>query len=516
MRFPLPNRARAFLAFLSVLSINAALIFGLVTLSNDMWWAFAPVLALGAASVTFYATMLGLNAIFWHRAKLSPPLEPLLVLVTAYRESGPELEATLASVLAQDLDPRVERSILVVVDGDFETAAYARTLDAESVEYVADAYEDWIGRKRSVELRKTTREGTEIVFAIKSAHSGKRDSVVLARTLAHARLQANPMTCDHALAVSDALKSAWGRFVPIAARRIAGVDADTILAPECIAAMLEEANAPGPRPVDGVVGVIRADPSKARDFREKCYIAFQEVGYCVGQVLMRAYQSRITEKVSCLSGACYVVYVPTMCAPALLKEFNAPPAEDAGVFESILSFASEDRRAVVLALSSDKGVRFKQALDPRAIAWTVPPTNLAAFLSQRRRWSLGTLCNNLHLVLFGHKLLLIERLVAFVTIVGWLCSPLYLAANVLLLYTVITNFDIQLVYVSTPMMFVWGVTLAIPLVSNYFVGWKDRLAFYPKYALYFIFGPFVSILIQWNSLLNAHSISWGKTCLPTK
>jgi chitin synthase len=511
MRLPIPNRLRALMLLLLVAALNALAIAALVMFSETYWWAFAPVLALGSASMVYYTSLIVLNWVFWRRAKLEAPAEPVLMLITAYRESGPELEATLESLVAQKLAPGIERSVVVVIDGDRETASYVRTIPADSIDVVPCAYKDWLDAPRQVELRKTTRDGVDVVFVIKGANSGKRDSVVLARTLAYGRIQEDPQPGDYALDVSDALKDAWARFVPIKATRIVGADADTVFDPECVQAMLEEMGAPGKRPVDGVVGVIRTDPSKAKNFREKAWIAYQEVGYAIGQNFMRVYQSRITEKVSCLSGACYAVYVPTMCNPKLLTAFNTPPADDAGLYESILSFASEDRRAVCLALSTDKGVRFKQSLDPRAVAWTVPPTDLKTFLSQRRRWSLGTVCNNLWLSLFGHKLLVVERLVALVTVVGWLFSPLYLAANALFLDTVIARWDSNIVFVSIPMMFVWSAILAMPLVSGYFVGWKDRIAFYPKFVLYIIFGPWMAVLIQWNSLLNAHSVSWGKT-----
>lgn len=492
-----------------VLAANAGLAALLVLFSQRYWWAFSPVLALGSATMLFFSAAVVLNVVFWHRGRLEPALDPVLMFVTAYREPGPDLEATIQSLVSQDLDPRVERAVVVAIDGERETAAYARTLDAEAVEIVPNAYSDWLGASRDVEFRRTTRNGIRVVFLIKSANSGKRDTVTLVRTLARGALDGKG---DYALPVSSELEDAWRRFVPIKAVRIAGADADTVFAPSCVSAMLEEMNAPGPRPVDGVVGVIRTDSSKARDLGEHCFVAFQEVGYCIGQCFMRAYQSRITEKVSCLSGACYVVYVPTMCSTDLLRKFNAPPAEDAGLYESILSFASEDRRAVCIALSEDGGVRFRQALDPRATAYTAPPTDLRTFLSQRRRWSLGSLCNNIWLALYGRRLLLVERIVALFTVVGWFFTPLYAVANFLLIFHVVGGeFSLVLFYVSLPMIFVWIIELLNPLVSPYFSSWKDRLAFYPKYALYFAFGPWVSLLIQFNSLFNAHSVSWGKT-----
>ena len=513
MRFPIPNRVRSLLLLVAVLALNAGFIYLVLTFTGT-WWAFAPILSLGAASMVYYTVLICLNALFWHRDKLSAPLEPMIMLITAYRESGAELEATLVSLVAQKIDERIKRAIVVIIDGDLETAAYARTLPCDKVTVVPVAYDDWMGRPRGVEFRRTVREGVDIVFVIKSANSCKRDSVVLVRTLAYGRLQPSPDDpANYALPVTAELVAAWADFVPVGATRISGADADTVFESECVTAMLEEMAAPGPRPVDGVVGIIRTDASKAKDIRETAWIAFQEVGYAIGQLFQRTYQSRITEKVSCLSGACYTIYVPTMCAPGLLRVFNTPPAADAGLHESIMTFASEDRHAVCIALSTDRGVRFKQALDPRAMAWTVPPTDLKTFLSQRRRWSLGSVANELGLVLFGHKLLLVERLVALTPVIGWLFTPLCFAVNIIFLHTVITEFNIRLVYISIPMMFVWAVTMAMPIVSPYFVDWKDRLSFYPKYALYFVVGPWMSVLIQVNSILNAHSVSWGKTVL---
>ncbi|AGE50403.1 chitin synthase [Paramecium bursaria Chlorella virus CVR-1] len=513
----LPLKVRSFLLYLTVIGINAGLL-ALIIIFNQFWYVFAPVLVLGSAVTIYYMTCIVLHELyqrFMGKPNLTAPQEPIMFLVTAYNEELGELNRTIVSVSTQKIDEGIERTVVVIVDG---TKKLGKSLLAEKYGerlIVSDAYEDWHGKPKDVTFLKTKCNDVNVVYIIKSENAGKRDSVVLARTLAYGTLF--PDSHDrYAMIISPEMELAWRRFVP-AATRMVGIDADTIFHEECTQAMLEEMNYPGKRPVDGVVGYIEIAPA---DIQKSPYQVmwrtFQSVGYVIGQHTMRVYQSRISEKVSCLSGACYAIFIPSMCQPELLREFNTPSKPDTGLFQSILSYASEDRRSVVLALCRDRTVRFRQALDKRAIAYTVPPESASVFFSQRRRWSLGTTCNNLWLFLYGTNLYISERIIALIQVFAFVLTPLYLSVNAYLIYVFVHHFDIRLVYISIPMMVVFANNMLIPLWSPCMGSVRSRLMWIPTYIVGFVYSPWIGAIVQANSLLKSWSVSWGKTSVGTK
>ncbi|AGE55788.1 chitin synthase [Acanthocystis turfacea Chlorella virus MN0810.1] len=513
MRMPL--KIRSVLAYIAVLAANAAIL-SLIVVFHEYWYAFAPIMTLGAMMNIWCMSWVIPHAIYMAikgKPKLSAPKEPMMFLVTAYNETAWELDRTIESVTSQKLEPGVTSTVVVIVDGEKTLAKNLMKLKYDEHVIVNDAYEDWHAKPKNVTFFKKTQNNVDVIYLIKSENAGKRDSVVLSRTLAYGSLF--PGQEDrHAMKISGELELVWRRFVP-AVTRMVGIDADTIFHQECTQALLEEMNYPGDRPVDGVVGYIDIDTLGQKSPYQKMWIWFQSVGYVVGQHVMRVYQSRITEKVSCLSGACYGIYIPTMCEPGLLREFNTPPNVDAGLFHSILGYASEDRRSVVLALCRDRNVRFRQSLDKRAIAYTIPPDSFTVFLSQRRRWSLGTMCNNLWLFLYGKNLRFTERLLALAQVLAFLFSPLYLAVNAYLIYVLVTKFDIMLIYISIPMFIVYLNNLLIPVWSPCFPSFGSRVAYYPKVVMAFFYSPWIMTIVQGNSILKSWSVSWGKTSVGT-
>ncbi|AGE56248.1 chitin synthase [Paramecium bursaria Chlorella virus NE-JV-1] len=505
-------KIRSIFLYFAVIGINAG-IMSLIVIFNKYWYAFAPILVLGAASSIWFMTWIILHAIyraFKGKPKLEAPKEPIMFLITAYNEKIDELERTVVSIVDQKIDADIGRTIVVIVDGTKKLGKtlLGKTYDDSAV--IFNAYYDWHDKSKDVTFLKETREGVDVVYIVKSENAGKRDSVVLARTLAFGALFPDAYN-RHAMKISAELDLAWRRFVPPATRMI-GVDADTTFHPECSQAMLEEMSYPGKRPVDGVVGYIVIAPHVEQiSPYQAMWRTFQSVGYTIGQHIMRVYQSRLTEKVSCLSGACYAIYIPSMCEPNLLREFNTPAKPDDGLFKSILSYASEDRRAVVLALCRDREVRFRQALDERAIAYTIPPDSATVFFSQHRRWSLGTACNNLWLFIYGKNLYISERIIALVQVISFLFAPLFLAVNAYLIYVFVTKFDIRLIYISIPMFVVYMNNLLIPLWSPCMGSVRSRLSWPFVYIVGFVYSPWIATIIQANSLLKSWSISWGKT-----
>lgn len=90
---------------------------------------------------------------------------------------------------------------------------------------------------------------------------------------------------------------------------------------------------------------------------------------------------------------------------------------------------SEDSIHASVIFSSFPTKRTTQTL--RAKAYTAVPQNWRVFLSQRKRWSLGSVSNEF-VMIFRPGIILVERLQSIITVITWWCMPFILAAVIAL------------------------------------------------------------------------------------
>lgn len=86
---------------------------------------------------------------------------------------------------------------------------------------------------------------------------------------------------------------------------------------------------------------------------------------------------------------------------------------------------SEDSIHASIFFSLFPETQTAQAL--RAKAFTIVPQNWKVFLSQRKRWSLGSVSNQF-VMIFRPGILWIERVLAAVTVITWSITPFTVAA----------------------------------------------------------------------------------------
>ncbi|AGE56247.1 chitin synthase [Paramecium bursaria Chlorella virus NE-JV-1] len=507
---PLKIQSAVFLAYLTI--VNGGLI-ALAIVYSEYWWAFIPILGMPAMSLIYYTFVRFFYFVFrlgyYGQKKIeysnADGENPFVYVLTAYRETGEELERTMKSLYAQT-GIKGKKYIILIADGDFESAAALRKMFPGFKRIIANAYKDWNGDSMDLEMITYQKDDWNALVLIKSRNAGKRDSLVLVRTLAF-----NTLRGTDAFALDDMnpdVMDIYQSTMP-KAKYIVGTDADTMFVPGCTKALLDDMQAPGKRPVDGTVGYIVPQAISETSFVQKLWVIYQFVEYTNAQVIRRAAQSRIYEKVSCLSGACQALYVDTMCETALLRVFNTPPPSKPSLMASIMSFASEDRRACVLSLSHDKP-RFRQVMSRDSIALTEPPLSLKVFISQRRRWSLGAAMNDWYLFLYGSKMNVFERFFALVNVFSWALVPLYFATIGIVLYAVIVNFDMLMLYVGTVMLYNYFVVFTIPFWAPTLT-MRERLTYIPKYIVFFLGIPWIALMVHYNGIAKSWMCSWGKT-----
>lgn len=102
----------------------------------------------------------------------------------------------------------------------------------------------------------------------------------------------------------------------------------------------------------------------------------------------------------------------------------------------IMGIYSEDSIHGTMFFSLFPKSQTAQAL--RAKAFTIVPQNWKVFLSQRKRWSLGSVSNQFTMV-FRPGILLVERILSLVTVITWAITPFTVAAIAHLIVVIVKH-----------------------------------------------------------------------------
>jgi chitin synthase len=193
----------------------------------DFWFVFMPFIA-GACLVNsaMVLSLLGFWAVRRTRAALSkrrsetgiekakrhvPGLDVrgIAFVVPCYNESQQEIEDTLHSLLAQEDMERHRRVFVVCCDGRVKARGAEKETSriltenifapssGRSVVYVHTtylrAYRTWLGDWIDIEFQCGMYHGVPYILLIKAANRGKRDTLILVRSLLHKyNLRADP------------------------------------------------------------------------------------------------------------------------------------------------------------------------------------------------------------------------------------------------------------------------------------------------------------------------------------
>jgi len=284
---------------------------------------------------------------------------------------------------------------------------------------------------------------------------------------------------------------------------IINIDADTIFDYNCTYELikgLETTNS------FGCVGYVDVNMNNSSIFNP--FNLYQYAEYMYAQCLKRQAQSNITHKVNCLSGCVQILKVcEENCGEEILEKFNYNPKEDDNIFTHIRSIASEDRNHVCIMHSLYPYVKTVQNLN--AIAYTNVPKSIRVFLSQRRRWTLGAISNDI-LLLFSPNINIFERIASFINILTLSLVPFIFIATILFLKNLIISPSYLMLYLSIIMIIPLGYGFLIPIFIKrmYF---KDAIYFYVSYLFFLTFGVLIVLSIYSYSLLSMDTITWGKT-----
>lgn len=514
MKLPLPTQK--YLIVSGLFSINVLTITTFITYL-DQWYIYLFILSLATIINSSSVLLLIFNKIF--RKTDSTPYRDkqsnYIYLIPCYNESEEELTLSIQSIVCQHYLPSDTRCMLIVCDGkvigngNFDTTdvILMKILNQTNNPLIYE-YITWDNKKNKIEIYSGIYECGQYkinyLLIIKNKNYGKRDSLVLARKLCY---NYNMKIISDNMVNSDMMTYIDDMFNDIYSSNnidyIIGIDADTIFDYNCSYELIKVME--NDDTVHGCVGYVDIYPKM-----NSCsiYVLYQYAEYMFAQCLRRQAQSYITDTVSCLSGCNQILRVSNeTCGQEILKKFNYLPKDDDNIFNHIRSYASEDRNHVCLMLSMFPNVKTKQTL--KAIAYTVVPSSIQVFMSQRRRWSLGANTNDM-LLIYLPGINILERISALINIITYSFSPFIFVATIFFIKNIIIQPTYLMLLLSIPILIVGGYSALIPIFIKP-LSFRSALYYYLSYILFVIFGSLINLCIYFNSIINMDVIKWGKT-----
>lgn len=500
---------------------------------DDNWYVFIFILAMASFINAFSVLCITVYKMFSNDKSINR-ITPknYLYVVPCYNESEEELTNSLNSLTLQRCVNNDKRTILIICDGMICGKGNKMSTDLIlkkilNINNLADFYEyiTWDNNKNIIKIYKGIynylSENINYILIIKNINYGKRDSLVLARKMCY-NYNTHIDTIDNDLhddsivtvynttdniIVENLFKYINKLFKKIYNKTkidfIIGIDADTVFDYNCsyeLINSIEKDNL-----IHGSVGYVDIIPTKNMF---SPFILYQYGEYMYSQCLRRYTQSNITKKVSCLSGCNQILRISKeTCGNEILNVFNRLPNKNENIFNHIRSYASEDRNHVCLMLSMYPYVKTTQNL--KAIAYTNVPTSIDVFISQRRRWNLGAITNDMMLT-YLPGINIFERISAGVNTITYCLSPFIVIATIYFLKTIFQNPSMLMLYLS--------IIIFIPLIYAFFIpifirplSFKDTIYYYLSFMIYLIFGCIINILTYSYSISCMDVIKWGKT-----
>lgn len=504
------------LIFLSWLCINTILIVTSIIYSR-YWYIFIVPLSLSTSfnclSVILIILVRIKNLFFKQRKgdKIEYSKRSIAFLVPCYNETEEELNYTFDSIKNQTDIMENKKMLFIVCDGRVKGTDSNSTDDIlkqmlkeyiTDTVYIRDAYTTWSGEKNNIEVLIGNMNNIPFALLIKDNNVGKRDSLVLIRSLLY-NYSNNISNNEWSYEFENFIKNYIEMTDIEKFDYLVGTDADTVFDKECTSNLLKEID--WDKNTHGVVGFVHVSP---RMPKWSLWTIYQFTEYIIAQCLRRVQQSIVTNKVSCLSGCVQILRVSEeTCGNNILKAFNSCPDKNDNVWKQVLSFASEDRNHVCLMLHMFPYVKTRQCLSAKA--YTTVPNNLRVFRSQRRRWSLGATSNDI-LLCYKSGINIYERIGAMFNVFTYSLSLFIFVATILFYYSIIAHPNIMMLYLSTvifiPILYEICIILWFPFDNK-----MDVFRFLIGLITYLVFGPLFNILIGIYSILNVDCFKWGKT-----
>jgi len=485
----------------------------------------------------------------------------IALIVPCYNETKEELNITFDSIYKQqDFDNN--KFLFIICDGTNNTSKQVFDIFSNSISnitYIIDAYKTWDNIFENISICSGRKNNINFMIFIKDKNKGKRDSLTMIRRL----LYYYNRRCDEDINIHNNILKYFDKklldlfisqlnnsFIEVNNREnllhlikdtsdnasinsgssdidtciielekikeitntdninsnifhyIYGTDADTELDKKCIYNLIEYLSNSDSETV-AVVGFVDI---YMKDTILNPLKLYQYSEYYVAQLLRRNCQSILTKKVNCLSGCNQLLKIcEETCGDEILDLFNKKPNIDDNIYKQILASASEDRNHVTYMFKIFPYVKTVQCISAKV--YTKVPLTIKHFISQRKRWILGTIVNDL-LLLVNKNHSKIERIQSFINIFINALSLYIFISTILFLISIINGGNMIMLYLSIIMM--------IPIIYNLltpFIKYRNSvhriIYYYISYICYLFMGPIVNICLHFYTLFNIDNFSWN-------
>ncbi|KAL8293850.1 hypothetical protein RB597_007642 [Gaeumannomyces tritici] len=441
------------------------------------------------------------------------------MVLPCYNEDSTEIETSLESLVDPKKIDQHPRVIMIIVDGNAK--APGETVSTQGFilndmfagderQDFANGYSARDGFSMPITIQHGFYQGLPYVVIGKKYNQGKRDGLCFVRSfLYHYTNRSESVDTMFNQEVFNYLGSILTDHGLHHVDYLCGMDGDTMFDEDCIFEMIKEMRRGGPN----VVGVCGAVLVKFDEKPWGWWNLMQNTEYNLTQGLRREFQSRVSGKVNCLPGCCQLIRVQaaTFGDDALRQRFGHVPKPNNTITQHIMGVYSEDSIHASIIFSRHPQSQTRQALKARA--YTTAPHSWPVFLSQRKRWAIGSKSNEFVMV-FRPGIIWIERVCSFITVITWWIGPFVVAAMI--------NFGVALVrqgkrLFENKLM----VGLMSVLAFRYFYSfmiitwfphtWIARLRFLVGFFMYLALSPWMNVFITVYALLHCNEFSWGKT-----
>lgn len=484
---------------------------------KDNWYAFISFLALAPLLSSINSILLwGKNMIFGgDSTKIYRDTNTSYIyVVPCYNESEREITDTLYSLTNQVLTDKDKKVIFIVCDGKIKGKGNLKSTNRILIEDILkknisnkiqfdSAYTTWDTTTNDLDMYNGFYNNTPFLLFVKNKNYGKRDGLVLIRRLLYLYNEKIDSTSMISYELLQFVKTYLAIYFEDKVDYIIGTDADTVFERNCTNELIKKIES---RPkIVGCVGFVNISHEC---YKYSLFTLYQNAEYIFAQCLKRQQQAEITHKVNCLSGCVQILKVcGETCGDNILSRFNFKPPESANIFDQIRSYASEDRNHVCLMLSEFPHIETTQSL--YANAYTKIPMNFEVLFSQRRRWNLGAITNDL-LLLTSPNILFYERLSAFANILTFVLAPFILVATAVFVQTIIKYPSILMLYLSIVIFIPFFYSITIPLFVKRMT-FRDSIYYIMSYLFYILTNSFMNIILYSYAIFHMDKLTWGKT-----
>lgn len=527
-----------------LLIINFILSFATIYYEN-YWYIFIIILALSTFMNSIYAISLWLYILKKKEIKcIDNSKKNLAILVPVYNESEDEIMKTLNSIYNQK-ELSNNKILFIICDGNKKTSDVLLKMLNNNISekhFLNRAYRSWNNKLENIEINLGFINGMNFCIITKEKNIGKRDTLCLIRRILFYYNNKTIQNNVYQDKINNLFSKEFINIIICFMNRcfinneinldilindndndiidnnidnsiiiiddnintnidyIYGTDADTELDEYCIKNLLDDISNCDDNTI-AIVGLVDVNISEIK-FNLLKMIQYAE--YMIAQCLRRNFQSNFTKKVNCLSGCNQLIRIcEETCGEEIMEQFNMKPTPKQNIFHQVLKYSSEDRNHITLMFQLYPYIKTIQSL--KSIVYTNVPLNLKIYLSQRKRWSLGSFTNDI-LLLFNINHNKLERFQSLINIIIHLITPFITVATIQFVINVIKNPNMLMLYLSIIMIIPFCYNLTIPYIKLDNI---NKKYYYMCYLLYLLFSPILSIITFLYTLINLDNFSWN-------